>query len=86
MRIMNISGIYPYNFNQQRRDNMRDAFDAQLDKYLDKTSKEPFTACSCCGRNIFDGNRYAFKYDGQWLCDDCVKMEPCDRIEPDEWR
>ena len=84
MRVMNVTGIYPYQFNQGRQKNMRETFDSQLNKHLEE--KEPFTPCAKCGRNIFEHNGYAFKYDGEWFCDNCIERVDTDRIEPEEYR
>ena len=59
---MNISGISPWYFyngqkreNPQKRGNMREAFDRELNEYLERTSKKPFRECDCgCGKNVFD--------------------------------
>lgn len=93
---MNISGITPWYFNNgqkrdypQKRGNMREAFDSELNKYLDRTSKEPFRECECCGHNIFDYDE-AFEVAGAYYCWDCVHkvkavdtvIEPTEYIEP----
>ena len=83
MRVMQVTGIYPYQFDNRGK-NMGDHFDYALNEYLERTSKEPYTACACCGRNIFEGD-YCFKYDQQLYCDKCITRLDCDFIEPDEW-
>jgi hypothetical protein len=97
---MNISGISPWYFNggqkrdypQKRREQMASIeamaerhFNRELDDYLERTSKEPYTPCCCCGRNIFDFDQ-AFKFDGEWHCGECIKAEYTVNIEPEEWR
>ena len=80
---MNISGISPWYFyngqkreNPQKRGNMREAFDRELNAYLERTSKKPFRECDCgCGKNVFD-SYYAIKTEnGLYFCEDCTTKE-----------
>ena len=92
---MNISGITPWYFNngqkrdypQKRRENMREAFDRELDKYLERTSTDPFRECEGCGHNIFEYDE-AYLVCGAYYCEDCVskvRTVPA-LIEPTEWK
>ena len=59
--------------------------DILLDKYLSKTSMEPFRPCDYCGKNIFDYDHY-FNVGGDIVCERCCSMESTDKLEVIEWR
>jgi RNA polymerase-binding transcription factor DksA len=90
---MNISGISPWYFQDgqkreqpQKRGNVREAFDYQLNKYLEESSREPFCECAECGGNIFKHDKAVRRaVDGAYICLDCMEIVDTDTVEPERY-